>query len=173
MDVAQSICKTLLKIQVISYFPPYLVYCIFPFVFISHFCYNVFESEVVMLKLNQECIRDLLLYLEENLSYENNIKINDLSLKKYSKTDLIYSADKLNEIGYLNCMKSKGFTPPIIIVKSITYNGHQFLDNIRDNKVWSKTKSILKPFKSASIEIISETASKVFISLINQQLGNV
>ncbi len=131
----------------------------------------MYESGVIILKLNQECIRDLLLYLENNLSYTKNININSLSLKDYSQEELIYTADKLNEANYINCIKSKGYEIPFIIATSITYNGHKFIDNVRDNKVWVKTKGILKGFESLSVDIISETASKVITNIINQQLN--
>lgn len=125
------------------------------------------------MKLNQDCVRDLLLYLENTLTYENTITINYLSLKKYSKLDLVYTADKLLEANFINCIKSSyaDESGPIIIAKSITYSGHQFLDNIRDNKVFEKTKSILSSLESVSIKVFSETASKVITNMINQQLG--
>lgn len=125
------------------------------------------------MKLNQDCIRDLLLYLEDNLTYENRVTINYLSLKNYSTLDLVYTADKLLEANFITCIKSSYVdeSGPMIIAKSITYSGHQFLDNIRDDKVFAKTKSIVSAFKSVSIEILSETASKVIINMINQQLG--
>ena len=125
------------------------------------------------MKLNQDCIRDLLLYLEENLSYQNFVTINNISLKDFSNSDLVYTADKLIEAGYLDCIKSRSMDEecPTIIAKSITYAGHQFLDNIRDDKVFAKTKSVLSGLKSVSVEIISETASKVITNMINQQLG--
>ena len=62
-------------------------------------------------------------------------------------------------------------TDLIILISSITYEGHQFLDNIRDDKVFAKTKAILSKFKSVSIEVISETASKVITNMINQQFN--
>lgn len=125
------------------------------------------------MKLNQDCIRDLLLYLEENLSYQNIVTINNMSLKNYSTSNLVYTADKLIEAGYLDCIKSRSMDEecPTIIAKSITYAGHQFLDNIRDDTVFAKTKSVLSGLKSVSVEIISETASKVITNMINQQLG--
>lgn len=123
------------------------------------------------MKLNQECIRDLLIYLEDNLSYTNTVNINSLSLKDYSQEDLIYTADKLTEANYINCIRCKGYEIPIIVAKSITYDGHKFIDNIRDNKVWAKTRGILKGFESLSVEIISETASKVITNIINQQFN--
>lgn len=125
------------------------------------------------MKLNYDCIRDLLLYLEDNLTYENTININSLQLHNYSSIDLIYTADKLHEAGYITCIKSHyiNSSGPVLIAKSITFNGHKFLDNIRDEKVYDKTKTVLSSFKSVSIEIFSETASKVITSLISKQLG--
>lgn len=125
------------------------------------------------MKLNQDCIRDLLLYLEENLKLNDYLSISNISLKNYSSEELLYTADKLYEAGYLKCSrKVYDNTDLMIFVSSITYTGHQFLDNIRDDKVFAKTKSILSSFKSVSIEIISETASKVITNLINQQLNS-
>ena len=124
------------------------------------------------MKLNQDCIRDLLLYLEENLKLNDYLSISNISLKNYSSEELLYTADKLYEAGYLKCSrKVYDNTDLMIFVFLITYSGHQFLDNIRDDKVFAKTKSILSGFKSVSIDIISETASKVITNLINQQLN--
>lgn len=125
------------------------------------------------MKLNYECVRDLLIYLEENLSYTKQINILQLELKDYSTEVLTYTAEKLIEADYIDCIVSKGFQIPTIIVKSITFDGHQFLDNVRDDKIWNKTKSALNSFKSISIDIISETASKVLIHLIDQKLSNL
>ena len=108
------------------------------------------------MKLNQDCVRDLLLYLEENLILNDFLSIENISLKDYSTEELLYTADKLYEAGYINCSKKiYDNVDSVIFVSSITYNGHQFLDNIRDEKVFAKTKSILSTFKSVSIEIIS------------------
>ena len=126
------------------------------------------------MRLNQDCIRTLLLYIEENLPYRGSLIINQLDLSPYSKEELLYTADKLIEAGYLNSRFAWNMqTSHMIVVESLSYNGHKFLDTIRDDAVWSKTKNILSCFKSVSIEVISETASKVITNLINQQLGNV
>lgn len=123
--------------------------------------------------LNQDCIRDLMLYLEENLKLNDYLSVSSISLKNYSPEELLYTADKLYEAEYLKCSrKVYDNTDLMIFVSSITYNGHQFLDNIRDEKVFTKTKSILSTFKSVSVEIISETASKVITNMINQQLNS-
>ena len=115
------------------------------------------------MKLKKECVRDLLLYFEKNLSYENEILANCITLKKYTKDDILYTSDKLLEAGLINAKKEKWIlsNQPIIIVSSITTNGHRFLDSIRSPEIWRKTKSKLKSLGSVSIEIISQVAASV------------
>ena len=125
------------------------------------------------MKLNHDCIRDLLLYIENKSSYSNLIYLNDITLNGYSTEDIIYTADKLIEAKYLNCKYAKTFDSdlPDIKVQSITYEGHKFLDNIRDNNVWSNTKNILSKFTSTSIGIVSDIASQVISNIISKQLN--
>lgn len=115
------------------------------------------------MKLKKECVRDLLLYFEKNLSYENEIQANCITLKKYTKDDILYTSDKLLEAGLINAKKEKWIlsNQPIIIVSSITTNGHRFLDSIRSPEIWRETKSKLKSLGSVSIEIISQVAASV------------
>lgn len=125
------------------------------------------------MKLNHECVRDLLLYIEENLSFGEELQVNCLKLKNYSIEELLYTSQKLEEAEYIKCSNSfyADDDYPVILVTSISYKGHQFLDTVRDNQVWSKTKGILGFLKSASIEITSETAAKVINHLIDQNFS--
>ena len=124
------------------------------------------------MKLNTDCVRDLLLYLESNLSYQTtHICINNIQLKDYCTEDLLYTSEKLIEAEYIDSRIVGDNTPPLIIVNDISFKGHQFLNNVRDDKVYSKTKSCLSFLKSTSIEVLSETASKVLTALISKQLN--
>lgn len=125
------------------------------------------------MKLNYDCVRDLLLYLEENLTYENDVVINNISIKNYTEAELVYTAEKLYEANYLNCMKPLYIDEeiPSIIVLSLTYNGHQFLDTVRDNAVWDKTKKISSSIASTSLKILENIATNVITNIISKQIG--
>lgn len=125
------------------------------------------------MKLNHDCIRDLLLYIEENSSYSNKIDLDTVILKNYSTEEILYTADKLIEANLLDCIRSIRYNNnlPKIVVKSITFEGHKFLDNIRDNAVWKNTKNILSKFTSTSIGIVGDIASQVISKIISQQLN--
>jgi len=125
------------------------------------------------MKLNHDCVRDLLLFVEENLSYGHQYHINDSPLAGYDYETVLYAADKLVEAGYLtaNISRYASSIRPDIFVTGITWNGHQFLDNIRDDGVWKDTKKVLSKFTSTSLGIVSNVASQVIASLIAKTLS--
>ena len=77
------------------------------------------------MKLNHECFRDVLLYLEYKLNLGQKIKFDfktDIALtSKYSKEDIIYSSLKLLEAGFINAKAYNSVQP---------YGPFSFLCNI-------------------------------------------
>ena len=129
---------------------------------------------MIILKLNKDCIRDLLLYLEKNLDNKSDIQVRNITLNDYSNEELMYTAEKLIEAQFINAVNKWDITDShIISVISLTYKGHEFLDTIRDNIVWSKTKSFLSKFTSTSIGLISNVASEVLAKMIENHLNSM
>nr|WGD84452.1 DUF2513 domain-containing protein [Bacillus subtilis] len=54
----------------------------------------------------------------------------------------------------------------ILVLAPITWDGHQFLDTIRDNAVWSKTKDAVKSLSSVSLSILSNVGESITKKLI-------
>lgn len=125
------------------------------------------------MKLNHDCVRDLLIHIEEHLSYGYYMEIAAIELKDYSHEELLYTADKLLEAGYIvgNKRNTISSSFPDIRITSISWDGHQFLDNIRDDGVWKDTKKVLSKFTSVSLSLVGNVASQVITSLIQNQLG--
>jgi Hypothetical protein (DUF2513). len=127
------------------------------------------------LKLNRECVRDILLVLEE-FKYDEILNTTDLKenerLSKYDFFEAVYAIEKLKEAGYINGkVLYADNTVYDVSVKSITWDGHQFLDNIRDDGIWKVTKNIASKFSSVSISMLSNIASTVISQLISKELG--
>ena len=124
------------------------------------------------MKLNHDCIRDILLFVEENVNYNQHADFSAVELKNYSRDEIIYSADKLLEAGFIdgNKISSLGATLPSI---RITSTGHQFLDNIRDESIWKSTKSVLSHFSSVSLSMVGNVASQVLSAFISKHLGTL
>ncbi len=129
------------------------------------------------MKLNYDCIRSVLLYLEKAVTIDNDLKIvivrvEDIfeELPKYENNEILYSLSKLNEAGYINAQlrfASGSFVDGY--VSGITYAGHDFLEKVRDNKTWTNVKSALSKVGSTGFMLIGEAAK----ALLLKRLGDV
>lgn len=130
------------------------------------------------MKLNYECLRSLLLKLEEfenideDLNYEF-MTLDDMAkaLPEFPKNEIAYTTLKAEEGGLINasimnaddCIYECGYS-------SLTYDGHQFLDNVRSNSIWSKTKSIAKELGCTSLRSLLSISEKIVLAVIQSRL---
>jgi len=93
------------------------------------------------MKLNPDCIRDILLHCEEHCRDEKGIRFagNDVVVNNtaYPRNILWYHLRQCNLSGYLYCAKQKR---NYYIVKDITPIAHELLENIRNESNWDKVK---------------------------------
>lgn len=122
------------------------------------------------MKLNPDCIRDVLIYLEENLYIDENhqfsyITLNQLyqDLPKYNNEDIFYSIYNLYTIEYIEgFIKNHGNTVmDICEIQNITWDGHQFLNTVRPQTVWDATKKGAKKLGITSISALSMIALEI------------
>lgn len=125
------------------------------------------------MRLNHNCVRDFLIFIEENLRYGYYFEVNKKVINNHDQEDIVYAADKLFEAGFINANRQGCGTNdlPTIHIYSITWEGHKFLDNIRDEKIWEETSDIVSSFSSVSLGIIGNVAAQIITTLINKQLG--
>ncbi len=124
------------------------------------------------MKLNHDCVRKLMLILEDNLEIGDIIDASTISIDDFSESEILYSALKLHEANYISGKVINDLSDNNnILINGITWEGHKFLDTIRDNKVWSHTKTVLSKVSSSSITFASTVASQVLTNLISQSLG--
>lgn len=126
------------------------------------------------MKLNPDCVRAILLTIEGYTSYrsvvsfdENNILEYPL-LVDYPLDDILYHLQKCDEAGFLVGAK---LYPLSADVEGLHYKGHEFLENVREPKVWEKTKSAGKEIGINSIQNLGLIAANVASSLIRGYFG--
>lgn len=124
------------------------------------------------MKLDQECVRDVLLTMEEKIPLNDYVSLSMLksssSLLAYDTEIVTYVTLKLTEAGYISAQPLYGDNKVLeVMVSSITWDGHQFLENVRDPKIWRETKSVTNKVASSSLSILSAVAE----GLIKKQLG--
>lgn len=122
------------------------------------------------MKLNHECIRDLLIYLEDKLLLTSSLCANDIEIAPYESTDIIYATARLSDAKYIETsqISYSHDTIPTIHIQSLTWDGHKLLDSIRDDNVWKKTNSVVTQFSSVSIRIIEDISNRIIEKMIEQ-----
>lgn len=123
------------------------------------------------MKLNHDCVREFLLYIEDNVEMDQKpVDVRDVYLKRYSENEIRYAAKKLSEAGYIKALMQPYDDEIEIYIKEITWEGHKFLDTIRDNEVWRKTKGFLAKFASVSLSFTADVASQVIATMLSQYM---
>lgn len=125
------------------------------------------------MKLDLDCIRDILLTVEEEIGYEKYMTYNPEQknfklLNDYEGNKVMYHILQCKKSYLLECEE-----PDLcynILIKDLTPEGHKFIANIRENNNWSKVKNISKKVGSASIDVIKDIASNVISAAITSTI---
>ena len=125
------------------------------------------------MKLNPDCVRDVLLYVENNTDLKHFASISPSQipdeLSKYPADEVMYHI-KQAELSALIDVQS-WYLDGGCLIKYLLSEGHQFLANIREDNNWNKTKDIAKSVGSNSLDAIKQIATGVITALIQAKLN--
>lgn len=123
------------------------------------------------MKLNPDCIRDILLVVEENTSYSTAMEFSSDTqfneLKHYSTEEILYHIKQCELSGLLT--RVDWFLGGGCLIHDLSPKGHEFLANIRSDNIWNKTKETAKNVGSYSLDTLTKIAINVVSSIIKNQ----
>ncbi len=126
---------------------------------------SLIERRKVDLKLNEECVRAVLLDVENEYQFGSFLHLKDFEENqafKFSKEEIEYTIIRLEEAGFIiatiDWVNARPFN---VYVGSLTWQGHEFLDNVRDTKVWRETRKVASKVGSVSLSMLATIASSV------------
>lgn len=125
------------------------------------------------MKLNPDCIRDILLVIEELSNNINFIYSRELIkyLPQYDSVEILYHVKQM-EMSNLIIIPLNSFSlDGSYLIKDLTPNGHKLIADIRKENNWKKTKEIASKVGSFSLDAISTISSNIISKLITNQLG--
>ncbi len=121
------------------------------------------------MRLNYNCIRDILLYVEDNTTFENNAidatELTDYFKDKYEVGTIYYHIKMIAQANFVDDVTWSNGEPEDI--SCLSWEGHQYLDSIRDDSIWQSVTEKIKPLKSIPLEMIVPIATE----FIKQKLG--
>ncbi|QTC40994.1 DUF2513 domain-containing protein [Bacillus sp. V3] len=107
---------------------------------------------------DMELVRDLLLLIENN-NESKELKIPN----NWSREKVAYHLKILDQAGYVKNYTKWADNKPMWLIASLTWDGHEFLDSIKNDNVWEKTKTGIKKkgFELGAIpfDVLKELAS--------------
>lgn len=119
------------------------------------------------MKFDHDCARQILITIEEQLPFNSHCTVSEIvkasNLKQFDSQSICYACQILTDGQLLN---AKNLTPThlgdVSRIYGLTFKGHEYLDNIRDQSVWKDTKkTIFSKVSTASLSIFSSVAAKV------------
>lgn len=131
------------------------------------------------MKLNPDCVRDILLWTEEHQTMTSH-SVSELEVDEYlvsdvsrthDKDSIIYTLRQLSKNGMLDVAIHEYGDDADIVVKDITPTGHEFLANIHSDTVWSGVKETAAKVGSKSLSALTQIASSVVTTIIKAQFG--
>lgn len=123
------------------------------------------------MKLNHDCVRDLMLEIEEIHIVDESIFLDEFlkfqTVQTYGFQETYYAVQKLREENLIIFHKRKDAQGTFLEfwLDGLTYNGHSYLDNIRSTSSWKSVKSTLTKFGTEvglpiAVELASSLARK-------------
>lgn len=112
------------------------------------------------MKRDLELVRKLLLFFDD-ISGTECVKVPPIP--GYDESFIKYHLVLLHEAGYVRCEPIKSSTSDRVIEVipfELTWNGHEFLDKIRNPHIWDEVimQIKIKGFVSASVDLVKRLA---------------
>ena len=125
------------------------------------------------MKRDLDFIRELLLFIEESNS--TNIQPNEFLQLTHDSDKICYHLHLLYESGYIEAYDitriELRYKYPQYQVRWLTNEGCDYLDAVRSNSVWDKTKDFLTSTgSSAALDTVKAIAGKITMSLLESSL---
>lgn len=122
------------------------------------------------MKLNPDCVRDVLLLTENETGYCKYLMVtrgNCLQLiPGYTADEILYHITQCENFNFIKANNSLG----AVTIKDLTPKGHIFLENIRNDNNWSATKKVASKVGSFSLDVLSNIAASIVTTLISKNL---
>ena len=126
------------------------------------------------MKLNIDCVRDILLELETFPIGVYPVGSLKNSIANHGRENVEYTLVKLSEANYVNVQYCRMTNGSFLFdsILDITFQGHEFLEKIRSDAVWNgKVKPALSSIGSMSFDVISNVTGSVVSALVLGKLG--
>ena len=127
------------------------------------------------MKRDMDLVREILMAVEDS---GTPLPVADLVSQDHGIYEVVYHVNLLDSHGLIDGPSEIQVLDEGNLVRGkidgLTWDGHDYLDAIRDKKVWAKTKQVIKEtIGSTTLSVIKQVAEKVALSMALNAIGMV
>ncbi|MGK2915978.1 MAG: DUF2513 domain-containing protein [Porticoccaceae bacterium] len=119
---------------------------------------------------NWDTIRELLTLVEESCGHGRSLQTSDFPAERI--WEISHHIELLLDAGLISANMFKPLAgPPSFSVSRLTWDGHEFLDAIRSDTVWQRTKnSFVSSGISMTFDLVKSVALDVAAAIVKSHL---
>lgn len=124
------------------------------------------------MKRNWDTIREILTKLEDVIPEEDCLQLSGFPIERAS--EISYHMELLLEAGLVKgqLLEEFGSDSEDFLVTRLTWDGHEFLDAIRNDTVWQKTKkSFVSGGISMTFDLVKSVAAEIAVTYLKSSVG--
>lgn len=121
------------------------------------------------MKRNMDLIRAILIRLEE---HEHGYAPRGLEIPGFTEEEIGYHCFLLNDAGLINADDDMGAgsPSPSSIPMNLTWSGHEFIVNAKNENIWGQAKEAVKKLGDVSLSVWTEVLTQIVKN--NLGIGN-
>ena len=114
------------------------------------------------MKRDMDLIRNLLIGIEKDTDLDGKHELHlerpeELGISGHSMQEVAYNLGLLIQAGFVDGGVAY-LGDALIAIRSLTWEGHEFLDNIRDPGIWVKTKERISGLSGVGLTVVAAIA---------------
>lgn len=121
------------------------------------------------MKRDMDIVREILLAIES--SNQNPMDVLDLNLPNRNRQLVSYHVHILEEAGLIDAINFSDDSEHDYRPQSLTWQGHEYLEVIRDLDVWTKTKEQMEAAGGFSLDLVKALAKGFIKKKIEDHTG--
>lgn len=121
------------------------------------------------MKRDLDLIRSLLLEIEEK--EDGSGQQVDVNGGDRSSREIVGHLFMLYEAGFIDARDASHMSARGILVRRVTWEGHEFLDSIRDPEIWKQTKASAGKVGGFTMDVLAQLAKGLIKKKLKKHTG--
>lgn len=122
------------------------------------------------MKLNPDCIRQILLAVEKQTGFEKPTHAYDVAEEcDFQLEEVLYHINQCELYGFFTSVHHYKNSDYNCMIMDLSPKGHEFIANAHSDSVWDKVLQMIKPIKGVSVTVLAEVIKAVVYSKLNLQ----